>query len=285
MPTNVDFLYPPFNHPASQIRLLTLIFGASLPTECMLKTVSVMEKPVYDALSYRWGTSSLTRFTIIDGQKKWIRKILWLALFHMRSKDEEQVLWADVICISQEDVLERNHQVQHMRLIYSGAQQVLVWLGQGSNKSHLAFDALASMRHLSSEKSFSPSAWEALSTICQRGYWSRIWVIQEIGLASKATIYCGSSSARWEDFSKILNEAQISKPTQIYEIYISRARVRESVPAKLELQRRRRKVVECSLYQLMEICQYSLCSDPRDTVCGFLGLANDCSHGELEADY
>ena len=38
-------------------------------------------------------------------------------------------LWADAICINQNDVLEKNHQVQYMKSIYSSADRVIVWLG------------------------------------------------------------------------------------------------------------------------------------------------------------
>ena len=38
-------------------------------------------------------------------------------------------LWADAICINQGDVLEKNHQVQYMKSIYSNAKRVVIWLG------------------------------------------------------------------------------------------------------------------------------------------------------------
>lgn len=44
--------------------------------------------------------------------------------------------------INQDDVEERNHQVQQMRAIYKGAEQVDVWLGLGSHANRRAFDFL-----------------------------------------------------------------------------------------------------------------------------------------------
>lgn len=38
-------------------------------------------------------------------------------------------LWIDAIRINQEDIADRNHQVGLMRQIYSGASEVVVWLG------------------------------------------------------------------------------------------------------------------------------------------------------------
>jgi len=40
------------------------------------------------------------------------------------------VLWADAICIDQQNIEERGTQVQLMGMIYWKADRVLVWLGQ-----------------------------------------------------------------------------------------------------------------------------------------------------------
>jgi hypothetical protein len=61
-----------------------------------------------------------------------IRKNLYQALRSLRdvpshSNDaRERVLWADAICINQNDLEERNQQVSIMAFIYSRAQTVLV---------------------------------------------------------------------------------------------------------------------------------------------------------------
>lgn len=40
----------------------------------------------------------------------------------------------DAVCIDQNNIEEKNQQVQQMGRIYSGAQSVLVWLGPASSK-------------------------------------------------------------------------------------------------------------------------------------------------------
>jgi hypothetical protein len=45
-------------------------------------------------------------------------------------KAEPRILWDDAICMDQTNILERNHQVQLMWDIYSGAEDVAIWLGQ-----------------------------------------------------------------------------------------------------------------------------------------------------------
>ncbi|KAF2633929.1 HET-domain-containing protein [Macroventuria anomochaeta] len=41
--------------------------------------------------------------------------------------------WIDALCIDQDNVDERNHQVQQMGEIFSCAQQVFAWLGNNQN--------------------------------------------------------------------------------------------------------------------------------------------------------
>ena len=51
----------------------------------------------------------------------------------------------DTACINQQDLAERNAQVQYMRYVYGQAERVVVWLGLSSEWSGLAFSTL---RHL-----------------------------------------------------------------------------------------------------------------------------------------
>ena len=44
----------------------------------------------------------------------------------------ERIVWADAICINQQDLLEKNSQVAMMRSIYQTSEQVIVWLGEES---------------------------------------------------------------------------------------------------------------------------------------------------------
>lgn len=44
-------------------------------------------------------------------------------------KSTPLLLWIDALCINQDDLQERSHQVQMMKQIYSRASSVLVWLG------------------------------------------------------------------------------------------------------------------------------------------------------------
>ncbi|EMT69299.1 Heterokaryon incompatibility protein 6, OR allele [Fusarium odoratissimum] len=64
-----------------------------------------------------------------------ITESLETALRYFRKPDEVITLWIDQICINQADNKEKGQQVAMMRIIYSAAKQVLVWLGPAQDGS------------------------------------------------------------------------------------------------------------------------------------------------------
>ena len=69
-----------------------------------------------------------------------VRENLWWALKHLRLKDRERFLWIDALSIDQNNVDERNHQVNQMDLIYAKAARVLIWLGREADRSRKAVE-------------------------------------------------------------------------------------------------------------------------------------------------
>jgi hypothetical protein len=67
---------------------------------------------------------------ICDGQTVAIGAELYDALRRLRFRDRDRTIWIDALCINQEDVIERNAQVQNMRDIYNKADHVLIWVGE-----------------------------------------------------------------------------------------------------------------------------------------------------------
>lgn len=84
----------------------------------------------YEALSYQWGdVEKKPRAISVNGQKLWITANLWQALIYLRRVGQSRTLWIDAICINQNDVDERSHQVAMMAEIYTNASKVVSWLG------------------------------------------------------------------------------------------------------------------------------------------------------------
>jgi len=92
------------------------------------------------------------------------------------------------LTLDQQNILERNHQVQQMGMIYKNAQQVIAWMG---DEPHVA----SMFREMNSHGDRSTfGSFENLPTPCHRvqksfprvtsnGYWNRAWITQEMLLA------------------------------------------------------------------------------------------------------
>lgn len=169
----------------------------------------------YEALSWCWGTDEPEYVVMITEKIGWrektykknVRKQLALALKYLRHPDKGRTLWIDAICIDQDDPSERNHQVQMMSRIYTRAKEVCIWLGDGDLSSKRAIDfirdeimELRNFDALCNDRKYTDQ-WKALMMLMQRDWFSRRWVVQEIALASKATIHCGPDSISWKEFA------------------------------------------------------------------------------------
>ncbi|KAJ3578883.1 hypothetical protein NPX13_g1688 [Xylaria arbuscula] len=184
------FRYIPLQ-PGRKIRVLKLAGGKEdCALEGELVHVDLDLDPEYSALSYN----------------------LAQALRHLRHESEPRYLWADALCINQQDVKEKNHQVVLMKDIYAYAREVAVWLGpdEEGHASELFTDVDETLTLLESsiENEFerlNESQWykpstepssllKRLSILFQREYFSRTWVIQEVGLANRPVAHYGRST-------------------------------------------------------------------------------------------
>jgi hypothetical protein len=164
----------------------------------------------YEALSWRWGENPLHQILIRKGsrltRKSAHKELVW-ALKYLRYPDEDRILWIDAICIDQDFIPEKNHQVEMMALIYSCADRVCVWLGIDDRESRLAIkfikDEVMKLQQFDElcEKKENTEKWQSLLSLMQRSWFSRRWVVQEIALARKAVIYCGPDDIEWDNFA------------------------------------------------------------------------------------
>lgn len=164
----------------------------------------------YEALSWCWGKENKDCAIKIKKRGEYRRfavtKELSLALKYLRHGDKDRILWIDAMCIDQDNHEERNHQVQMMACIYTGAKQACIWLGEDNDDSTKAIHFIREIMKLEnfdsiSEKKENASKWQSLMLLMQRPWFSRRWVVQEIALARSATIYCGNDQIPWRNFA------------------------------------------------------------------------------------
>lgn len=215
-----------------EIRLLLVAPGSwGSDLVCELHHASLGLRPEYEALSYTWGDENKRRDIVIDGFRASVTVNLEVALRHLRLESEPRVLWADAVCINQQDDNEKSKQVQLMLDIFASASKVLAWTGEASYDSDDAMDLISAfwrflgeIRDDKFEDLFHPIEWEkhgfdpfrrnwmALIRFCERPYWTRIWILQELsspGLVNgrqendRCVVFCGRRSIARAHFLEV----------------------------------------------------------------------------------
>nr|POE77966.1 heterokaryon incompatibility protein 6, or allele [Quercus suber] len=178
---------------------------------------STTETIGYRALSYVWGPTAVDhhRPTLIcNGSTLTISPNLAQALHALRHPTEVVHLWADAICINQNDEVEKAQQVATMLTIYKKAQSVCAWLGESDQKTPLAFTYLRDSARMelklqSDDKTISHSKecldrlhviYSSLMELYMRPYLKRQWIRQEIYAARQAVVRCGKYEIPWGDY-------------------------------------------------------------------------------------
>ncbi|KAH7398002.1 heterokaryon incompatibility protein-domain-containing protein [Cadophora sp. MPI-SDFR-AT-0126] len=204
----------------NEIRILDILpCGSDNPQDllkCEVRVVSLSDKPVYDALSYRWGDPESRRCILVDDREVYVTENLHAALIRLRQEDEKKTIWIDQLCIDQQNQEEKAVQVRLMREVYSNCQQCLIWMDE-INENIRQSDAEAVLDVLSwlVDRSLpippctaSASAFEgpihALSSIGigVHQWWDRVWTVQEAILPSNKVFLWGPFRMSWEKLTK-----------------------------------------------------------------------------------
>jgi hypothetical protein len=263
-----------------------------------------LDAPVnYDALSYFWGKGPRDRHIICNGKTLRVTKNLYDALNAYRRsakwQDTNDVpIWADGICINQDDPDEKGQQVRMMGDIYRQAAFVTVWLGEASGDSNLAMDFIGELnrdltslrRNSVSMASFenlerygirpmSDPAWTALTTLLSRPWFRRIWIVQEAVLGRQVTVSCGTKSVPWDVLTTLLLDhfraCNIPLP--------QRASI--NLPFIMMTKRSLASAQKLPLIRLLALTKDFESKEPVDKVFALLGLAKDGSSYLRHVDY
>ncbi|KAK4445451.1 heterokaryon incompatibility protein-domain-containing protein [Podospora aff. communis PSN243] len=200
-------VYRPLSPKRSEIRLLTLHpdQGNSI-INTTLQVESLDEALDFEALSYVWGDASIRKPIVVDGSTMMVTTNLEVALRQLRDAQSPRVVWADAVCINQQDVDERNSQIPIMGRIYSTARVVIAWLGEEHECPHFRV-TLSWMqdspywKELKEEIQTSSVARLLYSLelnkarlgflrIAARPYWTRMWTFPEFELARSEPLCC-----------------------------------------------------------------------------------------------
>ena len=205
---------------SSLIRVVRLEPGSfDSPIRCRLHHVDLDTGPKYEALSYVWGDPDAAIPIELEAYSFPVTKNLERALRYLRYPDTVQILWIDAICIDQNNIPERNQQVQGMGRVYQLATKVILWVGEeqdgtvfGSPSSmpiEQIFKNITAICHFGA-KDAGPDATDldseswliSLIGFVNREWFRRLWIIQEAVLNLDAELVCGHSSIPWLIFQK-----------------------------------------------------------------------------------
>lgn len=179
-------------------------FGQSVILE--LSQWPIEHAPAYIAVSYAWGDAHELSTLTINSKPAIVRRNCEYVLqqHSATSPIACHYLWVDAICIDQQNITERSHQVALMGRIYSKAVRVHACTGPHADDSHTIFTDMNSARLLLSRiyrlnaAQINPPLKYALQTMCflatgertrktivhaylaflRRPYFSRVWILQ-----------------------------------------------------------------------------------------------------------
>lgn len=339
-------VYQPLAH-TRDIRVAHILPGVDSDTlrlELHHRSLDDTSLSPFEALSYTWGspenpetahvvsvTADVPDTTDKDASKGKhgliaipvpIGRNLADALRNLRRPDLVRIVWADALCINQNDIPERNRQVAMMASVYHCAGRVVAFLGPKNEECMRAMALLDDIagrvtvdwstglvspsssgvdedeaEHLrwfdvNAPLPLMPRSLRDLLAILRHAWFERLWVRQEIGIGgSNAVLMCGQVEISWMSFCAsvfVVNKKPLQRPTML---------VRgEAELASDELQelRARLEVVEeiISTAQrgfkfggLRRRTRHARCFDPRDRIYGLLSRLGDAEAMGVVPDY
>ncbi|KAK4624415.1 Heterokaryon incompatibility protein 6, OR allele [Fulvia fulva] len=200
----------------------------------------------YTALSYCWGSSERSSCINVNGSRLAVTENLMTVLALIRAhhlpchqkplstpRQHREWFWIDQICINQDDVDERNEQVQDMWRIYSSARRVFALLGvtapdvpelfpSGCATSRDIEDSVnAQLRNPSEQwehnltdpdwdRTVSPHRLSTAEYILGVPYFKRTWIVPELLQARSLHFICGAWSLPAAVFRDLLRLLRIS---------------------------------------------------------------------------
>ncbi|KAL0933388.1 ankyrin and het domain-containing protein [Colletotrichum truncatum] len=305
---------PPPQYVHSQLdegcfRLLHLLPGRH-DEEIRVKLAIVpVDDPVpYHAVSYAWGNLRDKAYIICEDKEMQITKTLFEALKRWRLPNEEVVLWADSICIDQQNTAEKTHQIVRMTEIYSRAASVLIWLGSDDKdvdgvvelinealelipevvddpKKNRAGAELLGQRNAERFENGKPTTksidWKPLRSLLRHTWFERKWVFQEAVLNGKTLLYCGRFEMPFESVAELAlrmatfgiqalpNDGSLTDQT----VSFIPGRLYNLSLMRLSHWYRGKKPIP--LMDWVKATRSFFCSNPRDHILGILGHASD----------
>ncbi|KAK4189078.1 heterokaryon incompatibility protein-domain-containing protein [Podospora australis] len=232
-----DYEYEPLNRANLEFRLLRLHPASSDDPliQCSLLRVPFndhYDQDNYEAVSYRWGSGRPIYPIVINGSRFLVSRTVFRLLRALQLRDQSRDVWIDTLCINQAPEsrpsssaslsgkmeTKKVYQLGLMGLIYRGASNVVCWIGEGAKgQGTLSFirdsrnDAPETAQYLEFPELLEGlwpwdilNTWLRVTELFQTDYFSRMWMLQEVGLGKRVILKHGKEEIDWELFQKVV---------------------------------------------------------------------------------
>jgi hypothetical protein len=270
--------------------------------------VSLTDRPQYHAVSYVWGNSTIVDTLACDGAHFGITANLKTTLLRFRLSKSVRTVWVDAICINQEDEREKAQQVRLMGLIYWEATQVIVWLGNDKNKKtdltnartielmqyygNLYWSTTGDVPYIGSDADIEKhdKFWSSVARFFARPWFTRVWTVQEVGLAKEAIFYFGESNITRHILSQFVAflERKADAIIRVYGIKLQHYKLidyyQQCTRYNYRLEYGSDPSMADDFLQLLHRAQGLKCTNPKDAIYAFLGHPSAFKTKLLDSD-
>lgn len=294
------------------------------PLSGVLITEALSSGVPYEAISYVWGSNVKDHTILCSGRIIHITANLHSVLRQVRWPTKFRAVWADSICINQDDIDERTQQVASMGDIYSEASRVLMCLGadergQAKGAASLTGEIASMVRQTIEELGlegglrgnfpaidpddpiFTDGRWTCLEALTAQPWFTRVWVVQEVGLAREVLVVWGGRELSWDSVMITAIWHAVRGPQSstsrwygringvhlesLQQHHRSLYRTLNRNPVRQDFS----ELFPSTFPQLLDMTRTLQLADPRDRIYAFSGLAKRFTYGairiEIQPDY
>lgn len=175
----------------------------------------------FEAISYAWGSDIKDQTITINGRAMHITTSLRDSLRQTRRPDRPRALWADAICINQDDGREKSHQVSLMGQIYMTSRCTLICLGYSAESwprqvATLMADVVAMIDRVmagddpdlkvnlgkfpwlkNGDPLLADKRWHSWAELVMQPWFERGWVVQEAALGPECLVLWSGIEIPW----------------------------------------------------------------------------------------
>jgi hypothetical protein len=277
--------------------------------ECSIITTCVDDPCKYRALSYAWGEikqdgSHLSAVLHCDGMPTRVTQHLNMALKRIRASTttwyRKLPIWVDAISIAQNDPEEKAQQVLMISEIFGNCRHLTIWLGELiSEKDDALCSQVAAKFHQweyeGVEVELSAPEQSFLTTVLERSWFQRRWIIQEVLVANTSglTPYfrIGDYGWSWPFMVYIVEKTEISEVRTKFLLIIRRMVDDNSIHGAFagpknrsrDLLNASRRPLYQSIVETLHVFEAAKCYDPRDRLFALLSMG--WGPGKFSVDY